>query len=147
MLCCLLVSLTPLLLLSTGDKKKKALSKLRSACAQLKVDLSRMTESDVCLDELYQVCKKNILLQKNSARRRVPWPQAFCTVCAMASLRADRRRHGKHSFQRSEAHVIHRHPVCPLQSTSVPNGVSLTQRRSLRAFPSPGRDPGGQDDA
>mmetsp|Transcript_12024 Transcript_12024/g.28074 ORF Transcript_12024/g.28074 Transcript_12024/m.28074 type:complete len:548 (+) Transcript_12024:71-1714(+) len=37
-----------------GDKKKKALSKLRSACAQLKVDLSRMNESDVCLDELYQ---------------------------------------------------------------------------------------------
>mmetsp|Transcript_32779 Transcript_32779/g.82665 ORF Transcript_32779/g.82665 Transcript_32779/m.82665 type:complete len:547 (+) Transcript_32779:67-1707(+) len=37
-----------------GDKKKKALSKLRSACAQLKVDLSRMSESDVCLDELYQ---------------------------------------------------------------------------------------------
>uniref|UniRef100_A0A7S0MLZ7 Heat shock protein 70 n=1 Tax=Cryptomonas curvata TaxID=233186 RepID=A0A7S0MLZ7_9CRYP len=37
-----------------SDKKKKALSKLRNACAQLKVDLSRMTESDICLDELYQ---------------------------------------------------------------------------------------------
>jgi len=37
-----------------GDKKKKALNKLRQACAQLKVDLSRMTESDICLDELYQ---------------------------------------------------------------------------------------------
>mmetsp|Transcript_34463 Transcript_34463/g.67414 ORF Transcript_34463/g.67414 Transcript_34463/m.67414 type:complete len:548 (+) Transcript_34463:90-1733(+) len=37
-----------------GDKKKKALSKLRNACAQLKIDLSRMNESDVCLDELYQ---------------------------------------------------------------------------------------------
>lgn len=41
-----------------GDKKKKALSKLRGACAQLKVDLSRMTESDICLDELYQVCSR-----------------------------------------------------------------------------------------
>ncbi len=39
-----------------SDKKKKALNKLRNACAQLKVDLSRMTESDICLDELYQVC-------------------------------------------------------------------------------------------
>jgi len=36
-----------------GDKKKKALNKLRNAAAQIKVDLSRMTESDVCLDELY----------------------------------------------------------------------------------------------
>uniref|UniRef100_A0A7S0Y1A8 Heat shock protein 70 n=2 Tax=Hemiselmis andersenii TaxID=464988 RepID=A0A7S0Y1A8_HEMAN len=36
-----------------SDKKKKALNKLRQACAQLKVDLSRMTESDVCLDELF----------------------------------------------------------------------------------------------
>lgn len=38
-----------------SDKKKKALNKLRNACAQLKVDLSRMMESDICLDELYQV--------------------------------------------------------------------------------------------
>eukprot|EP00960_Hanusia_phi_P045994 757554-Hanusia_phi.AAC.1 len=38
-----------------SDKKKKALAKLRAAAAQLKIDLSRMTESDVCLDELYQV--------------------------------------------------------------------------------------------
>ena len=30
-----------------GDKKKKALNKLRTAAAQLKVDLSRMTESDI----------------------------------------------------------------------------------------------------
>lgn len=37
-----------------GDKKKKALNKLRTAAAQLKVDLSRMTESDICLDELFQ---------------------------------------------------------------------------------------------
>jgi len=36
-----------------SDKKKKALNKLRNACAQLKVDLSRMTESDICLDELF----------------------------------------------------------------------------------------------
>ena len=39
-----------------GDKKKKALNKLRTAAAQLKVDLSRMSESDICLDELFQVC-------------------------------------------------------------------------------------------
>ena len=37
-----------------GDKKKKALNKLRTAAAQLKVDLSRMNESDICLDELFQ---------------------------------------------------------------------------------------------
>uniref|UniRef100_A0A7S4P8C8 Uncharacterized protein n=1 Tax=Guillardia theta TaxID=55529 RepID=A0A7S4P8C8_GUITH len=37
-----------------SDKKKKALAKLRAAAAQLKIDLSRMTESDICLDELYQ---------------------------------------------------------------------------------------------
>jgi len=36
-----------------GDKKKKALNKLRNAAAQIKVDLSRMNESDICLDELY----------------------------------------------------------------------------------------------
>jgi hypothetical protein len=48
-----------------GDKKKKALNKLRTAAAQLKVDLSRMNESDICLDELFQVqrdrCWKRVL--------------------------------------------------------------------------------------